>query len=275
MRSSSTSTIERLAEALEEGLRRELRLTPKPGLVDLEDCGSHPDLTLDSMERSITLVRGYLDRIAESLVSGQPLAEQVAIGREAEARMLSERRSNTHKGAVFLGGLMLVALHRAENRDDQVLRRTVQMVAGELLANGAPLATHGAAARRLFGVGGILKEALEGLPSIFDGALPAFRSARQQGWDLPTASFSALARLMRVVEDTTALHRCGQTGLERLRQDGLRLEQLLEQRGDHLAFLRECNADYRRMNLTMGGVADLLGVTLGWLVYRGEIPAAE
>jgi len=26
------------------------------------------------------------------------------------------------------------------------------------------------------------------------------------------------------------------------------------------------------MNLTMGGTADLLGVALGWLRYRGELP---
>ena len=88
---------------------------------------------------------------------------------------------------------------------------------------------------------------------------------------MASASFAALARLMQTVEDTTALHRCGEAGLARIRADGARLEQLVDA-GEHVSFLRERNASYRRMNLTMGGVADLLGVAFGWLAYRGDIP---
>jgi hypothetical protein len=72
---------------------------------------------------------------------------------------------------------------------------------------------------------------------------------------------------MQVVEDTTALHRCGEAALMRLREDGARLERLVAS-GDHLPFLRDRKAVYRRMDLTMGGVADLLGLALGWLAYR-------
>ena len=39
--------------------------------------------------------------------------------------------------------------------------------------------------------------------------------------------FATLARLMQSVEDTTALHRCGRSGLARLREDGARLEHLV------------------------------------------------
>jgi triphosphoribosyl-dephospho-CoA synthase len=47
-----------------------------------------------------------------------------------------------------------------------------------------------------------------------------------------------LARLMQTVEDATALHRCGLAGLERIREDGARLERLLERSGDHVGFLQ-------------------------------------
>ena len=75
---------------------------------------------------------------------------------------------------------------------------------------------------------------------------------------------------MQTVQDTTALRRCGQQGLDTLRADGARLERLVARR-EHLPFLRERYREYRRLNLTMGGVADLLGLALGWLVYRGEV----
>jgi triphosphoribosyl-dephospho-CoA synthase len=267
---SARAGLEGLAAALAEGLRRELHLTPKPGLVDLEDRGSHPDLSVEAMERSIVLVGRYLEALASSLARREPLAEQVALGRRAEADMLARLGANTHKGAIFLGGLLLVARSRAGADEEGAVRAAVVAVARELAAAGGPLATHGAQARARFGVGGILAEAAAGLPSVFDGALPAFRAAARAGADAETASFAALARLMQTVEDTTALHRCGDAGLARLREDGHRLEHLVRERR-HVAFLRERNRIYCATNLTMGGVADLLGLALGWLAYRGEI----
>jgi triphosphoribosyl-dephospho-CoA synthetase len=252
------------------GLRRELHLTPKPGLVDLEDRGSHPDLSLAVMERSIELVSEALGELSRSVVSGEPLARQVAVGQRAERRLLAELGANTHKGALFLGGILLVGLHRAGSDDEGALRAAVSAVAREVAAVAAPRGTHGEAARRRFRVGGILAEVEAGLPSVFEVAAPAFREAIARGADPAAAAFLMLARLMRTVEDTTALHRCGEAGLARLREDGVQLERLLAA-GAHVPFLRACNAQYRLLNLTMGGVADLLGAALGWLAYRGEL----
>jgi triphosphoribosyl-dephospho-CoA synthetase len=255
------------------GLRRELRLTPKPGLVDLEDCGSHPDLSLALMERSIRLVGAYLEALRASVERGEPLGSHVALARAAERRMLATLGANTHKGALFLGGLLVLAVDRAGPHDEAAVRRAVAEVARALAAAAPPSGTHGAVARRRHGVGGILGEAAAGLPSVFEVAVPALRAAIAYGADPDAASFLALGRLMQAVEDTTALHRCGRAGLEQLRRDGARLEQLVRT-GAHVPFLRERNARYRRLNLTMGGVADLLGAALGWLVFRGELAAS-
>jgi len=267
------SELERLSAALVAGLRRELHLTPKPGLVDRLDCGSHPDLSLELMERSIALAAAHLDALAASLARGEPLAAQIALARRAEERMLARLGTNTHKGALFLAGVLLVALHRA-GPDEVALRAAASSVAREVAAAAAPSGTHGDAARRRHRVGGIVREVEAGLPSVFEVALPAFRAAAARGDDLETAAFLALARLMQTVEDTTALHRCGSAGLARLREDGARLERLVAT-GAHLPFLRDRNALYQRLNLTMGGVADLLGTALGWLGYTGELPLAD
>jgi triphosphoribosyl-dephospho-CoA synthase len=265
--------LERLSAALVGGLERELRLTPKPGLVDLEDRGSHPDLPLPVMVRSIALVARYLEALSGSVAAGEPLPRQEALGAAAERRMLDELGANTHKGAIFLCGLLVVARHRAGDDGERLLRAAVSNVAGELaVASRDRSLTHGEAARRRFGVGGVLREAAAGLPAVFEVAVPALRERLGCG-DADGAAFLALARLMQVVEDTTALHRCGKAGLVQLREDGAALERLVAA-GEHLPFLRERNVRYRAMNLTMGGVADLLGVALGWLEYRGELARA-
>ena len=225
------------------------------------------------MERSIGLVDGYLRTLGGSLLRDEPLGAQIAIAQRAEQMMLAELGTNTHKGAIFLGGVVLIASHRVGSHDEPTLRAAVSSVAREIAEVAAPRATNGEAARRRHGVGGILREVEEGLPSVFEVGVPAFRAAVARGADEEAASFSMLSRLMQTVEDTTALHRCGSAGLARLRADGRSLERLVAA-GRHVPFLRERNALYRRMNLTMGGVADLLGAGLGWLVHRGELRPA-
>ncbi len=269
---SSPQALERLAAALEAGLRLELHLTPKPGLVDRLDCGSHPDLTFERMDRSVAQVGGYLREVAASLGRGEPLGAQVALGRVAEARMLATLGANTHRGAIFLGGLTLVARHRCDG-DEPALRAALGEVALTLRPGQAGLGSHGEAARRAFGVGGVLAEAQAGLPAVFEVALPAWRAARARGQGEEAAAFAALAALMQVVEDTTALHRGGAAGLARLRRDGRELARRLEAGLDHLAFLASANEAWRAERLTMGGVADLLSVTFGLLVADGALPA--
>ncbi len=124
------------------------------------------------------------------------------------------------------------------------------------------MATHGEEARRQHGVGGVLGEALAGLPSVFDHGLPALQRGLATLGSLEAAQHYLMGVLMTTVEDTTALHRCGPAGLARLREDGARLVALIEAGGDHRARLRALNDEYRAIRLTMGGVADCLALTL-------------
>ena len=218
----------------------------------------------------MAFVGEHLRVVAGSLGRGEPLAAQVALARSAERRMHVHFRSNTHKGAMFLGGVLLAARGRAPAGGEEETRAAVVSVARDLEPLVEPERTHGAAVRARYGVGGILREVRAGLPSLFDVALPAYRRAVARGEAGDVPSFRALASLMRTVEDTTALHRCGQAGLAVLREDGARLDAALDA-GAAADFLRARSEAYRAMNLTMGGVADLLGVAHGWLADRGEL----
>lgn len=281
MNCSSPIELEALAGALVEGAHRELELTPKPGLVDRVDCGSHPDLSFALMRRSLGLVADYLGEMVVSLAAGEDFGAQRAIGLRAERRLLAELGTNTHKGYIFLSGMLLIARRRARSGDEGVLRAQLCALCAEFFTAAGHDAspTNGRRARQRFNAGGIVAEALAGYPSVFEHGLPAYRAARRHAARAPghacrdAASFALLARLMQVVDDTTTLHRAGPAGLARVKRDGARLERAIAEGGDYHALLDELNRDYVRANITIGGVADMLGICYALLIAGGEIEA--
>jgi len=253
-------TLRKLAESLTAGALRELDLTPKPGLVDRHDNGSHPDLTYARMRMSVRLLPEYYADLLERLRTGRPLACCIEAGRLAEARMVARVGTNSHRGYIFLSGLTLVAAHRAQG-DIGRLRTTMADAAEEFFSIASTEESHGGQACRAFGVGGIRKESEAGLPSVFEAAWPRYASSLRRDGDRLRAEYHAMASLMQRVEDTTAMHRCGLGGLNRLREDGRSLQELLDCGGDPRVFLQRTNEAYRQIGLTMGGVADCLALT--------------
>lgn len=272
MNSSRFAEIERFAVALARGAGMELYLTPKPGLVDLTDCGSHPDLSLYRMERSLLLLADYLRELVHSLIAGESFTHQAAIGMRIEKNMLATLGTNTHKGFLFLSGLLLVARWRCTTPGERHLRARIASLASEFFGeHQEETTTHGRQARARYGAGGIIREAKNGFPSLFDEAVPAYLEAFDRSGCCETASFAMLGRLMQTVEDTTTLHRCGTPGLARIKRDGRFIERIITSGGDCVPFLNAINRDYVRMHLTMGGVADMLGLSYGYLAASGVL----
>jgi len=263
--SSTSSRLEILATALANGLRAELYLTPKPGLVDLIDKGAHPDLNLYLMCCSIRLVDDYLQKLAKALHEDAGPAELIAIGRHAEQTMVNQLGSNTHRGGIFLCGLLLVAAHRTDPDDPEALHQSVKQVAAAFFADREEHISNGEMVRRRFPAAGIVAEALAGLPALFGTILPILHD--RQTLEDPRRIYLALARLMQTVQDSTSIHRCGEQGLILLRQAGKRLENCILAGHDPTPLLQQTNREFCRHNLTMGGVADLLGVGLGYAGY--------
>jgi triphosphoribosyl-dephospho-CoA synthase len=242
-----------IARRLLEGAREELDLTPKPGLVDRSDSGSHPDLSYASMLGSVRLMEIYFDELGALARSGSPLERAAAAGRRAEERMIARVGSNAHRGFLFLGGLVLLASWRARPGEASLRDQIVLLARAHF-----DRASEGLGARD--GHSGIRGEALAGLPSVFETGLPAFRDRLAERGDRMIAAFLMMARLMQVVDDTTALRRCGERGLLRLRADGARIERAIAREEDPRPLLRSMNTHYRRIGLTMGGVADCMGI---------------
>jgi len=265
------SELKKLALNLVRGAFLELYLTPKPGLVDQYDSGSHSDLSLSTMEESLKIVTRYLLELSEAVGNGGDFAAQVRIGNAAERAMLKQLGTNSHKGYIFLSGLLLSASSQATSQDESALRQAVTTLAIEFFNRDESWASNGSKARNRFGAGGVRTEALNGLPSLFGEALPAFRQEILSGGNRGSAVYAMLGRLMATVEDTTSLHRCGSEGLKTVREDGRMLERLVADREDFISFLSERNDHYVSKNLTMGGVADLLALAFAWLSHTGEL----
>lgn len=263
--------LEAFAQALALGVSTELYMTPKPGLVDLMDNGSHPDLSITIMEHSIGIVASYLDDIVFSLRSGEPFACQQQIAIRAEQRLSCELGTNTHKGFIFLSGMLLIARYHAKAPTESAVRESLSSLSAMFFRSAGVTTTNGERVRRKYNTGGIVQEAVDGYPSVFEEALPAFRGALKRHGCVTRASFMMMARLMQTVDDTTALHRAGPCGLSRVKQDGRRLEQIVSEGGEFGPFLEELNHEYKKLRLTIGGVADMLGISFGCLRAQSDI----
>lgn len=244
-----------LSRALQAGAMEELFFSPKPGLVDIYDNGSHKDLDLGIMKRSIGLLGTYYGELIVGMEQNGDLLHLKQIGQVAEKRMIQECGTNTHKGYIFLSGLILIAfMTRTDLREGIVDISQYYFSQKEEDSNGVRV-------RKAYETTGIVGECFRGLPAVFEEALPLFRYHINRSADRFTASLYMMARLMQVVEDTTSYHRCGIAGVERIHKDGFILEEKLDKGENVQVWLKKQNVLYKEINLTMGGVADLIAVT--------------
>ena len=110
---------EKIGRLAKDALVFEARLTPKPGLVDVENNGSHMDMDLSLLLASADVLEPFFARFAGT---GGREASLDPVGRIASIRVdgvLAERAMlaatngvNTHKGAIFLLGLLCYAAGR-------------------------------------------------------------------------------------------------------------------------------------------------------------------
>lgn len=105
-----------------EALWQELELTPKPGLVDRLNNGSHRDMDHALFVRSIMAITPWFARFAElgEAHAAKPADRQLRIlrpmGMACEQAMYAATGGvNTHKGGIFALGLLCFAAGRVKN----------------------------------------------------------------------------------------------------------------------------------------------------------------
>lgn len=255
-------------------LKNEVLTTPKPGLVDQRNTGSHKDMTLELFLKSAESLTDYF-RKATSLgikeKTSPPSAVFPLLRREgvlAEEKMFSVTGGvNTHKGAVFSMGILCCAVGRLWSVSSPVASTEKILSEASLLATEAARkdfsspddSTAGKRLYRSHGLTGVRGEAASGFSSVKKISLPVMERLLKEGKDLFDAGRTALIHLMAFVEDTTLYHRGGEAGAAFVKKAAKDLldaspfpnEKALERLDDALI----------EKNLSPGGSADLLAVS--------------
>ena len=245
----------------EEALWQELELTPKPGLVDKRNNGSHRDMDHALFARSIAAITPWFTRFAAlgDAHADKPVAEQLRLirpmGMACEQAMYTATGGvNTHKGGIFALGLLCFASGRVKNVSAESLCCEVSNICRGLvtreLAGRSGQVTAGERQFQQYGLTGARGEAESGFATV--------RKALTQ-WN-GQSLHGLLLRLMAINQDSNLVSRGGIDGLRYVQGYA---RELLANGWDRDVLTMMDNALIER-NLSPGGSADLLSV--GWVL---------
>ena len=271
-----------IGHAATVALYEELALSPKPGLVTLDDCGSHDDMDANTFMRSLFALRSHFIRFAELGAVRAPFESLERCGLDAEARMLAATGGiNTHRGAIFTLGLLCAAAGAVAASDVAMeadrLRQMLVAGWGDALSKRATRHSTlpGGRAARRYGLRGASDEAASGFPVFFEVALPAWDHARAQRLAPHHRRLDTLFHIMAVLDDCNLAHRGGVDGL-RFAQAAAR--EFIAAGGsashDGTAKARAIGRAFVAKRLSPGGAADLLAAAC-WFERVRHQPGAS
>lgn len=269
----------------------EVIVTPKPGLVDTENSGSHRDMDITTFFDSAVAIAPYLLAVTEAgilLTEENPVDVLEIIrplGLLAEKKMYEATGGvNTHKGAIFTMGVVLCACGMLIGRE----KISAEEIACANISPEEILELTGQICRNMpNGSRGVRTEAMNGYPSIkksfadfreFLGKAEASAANRgtasgtsgtgkMSGELLNEALVHALLSLITVVDDENIGRRCMCDGKVWAREraayvmaQGLTGEPFLQ-------LVSDLDREFILRNASPGGSADLLAVTC-FLYFR-------
>jgi triphosphoribosyl-dephospho-CoA synthase len=262
----------RIARAAIRALYDELALYPKPGLVSFVDDGSHDDMNARTFLRSIGALRDYFVAITALGAAGAPFAELERLGIAAERRMLCATGGvNTHRGAIFTLGLLCAAAGCAANEIGVLSAESLRAC---LLARWGDALD--ARLRRIPGsvrlggsgepLGGAAEEAANGLPVLFEVAMPTLRRALCDGMSSRRARLQTFFAVMAALDDTNLVRRGGIQGLRFAQRSALGFLAASDTSdADAIARAESVHRAFVARRLSPGGVADVLAAAC-WTV---------
>lgn len=261
---NTTKFFTKVSKLAVESLIEEVELTPKPGLVDQNDSGSHKDLSLKMMRDSaICLEETFYEiaKISYHRLPSQKLREDIAaIGRDGEQIMFEVTNGvNTHKGAIWALGLLISAISSGAGQlsSENILETAGQIASFNDRFNQLMSITNGKRVKKKYNVRGAKEQAEKGFPHILMYAIPALNEARELNMSENDAKNYVLLSLIANLDDTCILHRGGMTGLLFAKKSAMNIA-----KSKQMNEITTINDDFIERNISPGGSADLLAATI-------------
>ena len=258
-----------------QALLYEVAVTPKPGLVDRANSGSHSDMDFFTFQASAAALWPYFETCArigaetKEHLPGQTFSRLRIPGMLAEGEMLHATGGvNTHKGAIFSLGILCAALGRLgweyADQPDRLLSECARMTAGLAAADFAGLTEETArtAGQRLYlrhGITGVRGQAEAGFPAVGKVGLPKLEAALEKGLSLNDAGCAALLAMLAESTDTNLISRSDIAAQQKIGRDTALLLQAEPFPSEET--LKRLDEEFIRRNLSPGGTADLLALT--------------
>ena len=263
-----------------KSLLYEVCVTPKPGLVDRRNSGSHRDMDIFTFMESCAALQPYFTdcaRIGMETAGSAPTEtfEEIRFrGKYAEREMYwATGGVNTHKGAIFSLGILCAAMGRLPwgiYSADAICAQAAAMTAGLTARDMTelPCSTTGEKLWKAHGIGGARRQAEAGFPAVLEVGLPALRKGILQGLSVNDAGAAALLRLIAATEDTNMIARSDVATQQAVRQ---RIRALLKENPyPGREALQQLDEDFTAQNLSPGGSADLLAATFFFYFLQKE-----
>ncbi len=263
-----------IAQIAQQSLLYEVCTTPKPGLVDCRNNGSHQDMDIFTFMASSSALFPYFNQCARIGAQTCDLSpcEVFALlrfpGKLAEQAMYAATNGvNTHKGSIFSLGILCAAAGRLSQaqRNPKALSElckemTQGLIAQELehLSNNTANTT-GEQLYAKHRISGARGQAESGYTQVLEISLPVLQKGLAKGLSLNDAGLGALLALISATEDTNLIRR---SSLEEQKKAAAKVADLIQDNPyPSKEILEQLDDSFIEKNLSPGGCADLLAIT--------------
>lgn len=261
-----------------ESMLYEVSATPKPGLVDRNNCGAHKDMDYFTFMSSAAALHSEFDEMVQIGIRHRNedikkvLPDLRKCGIVAENKMFSFTNGvNTHKGMIFTLGILCGCagwlLGKKTLTCDKLCDLAKEMCQGICESEYAGLEckenlTKGEKMYLEYGCRGVRGEVESGYQTVRQYAVPVYKKVREDGLNVNDALVQTLLHLIANTEDTNIVSRHNMKTALYARDKArttLDFGGMLSHQGK--TYVEAMDADYIRKNISPGGCADLLAVT--------------
>lgn len=260
-----------------KALLYEVSLSPKPGLVDFTDSGSHSDMNYFTFLDSTAALSVYFQKFCElgydfSREYSEILPAIRTIGLQAEEAMFKATKGvNTQKGLIFLFGICLFTASKITSDNEAIsennFREMVKHIAKDIVKNelstpSGSKKTHGEKVFDKYGTigAGVRYEVETGFGTVFNTALPYFKenllpNIKTDQNILQEVLRTGLLKIMSENNDTNILYRSDVDVLNNIKNSA---KIAIKNVAEYEKLCEYCALK----NISPGGSADLLAVSL-------------